>query len=190
MQQDCTDRIAGRGRLTSFSAELKTESVGTSKSERCHLHEDQAHETLYRPVARRPLNGKKCTRIANYFMGRHPGTGSTFTRGPLCPQTTRRRPAEGHLGMQPSLRVLPSTPPSIDASVWSGATYEETGLQRNGARLSLATSPDSISEVLDESRSFFRVHTGYFSNIPKCIKAEFIASWACSQSSVVSSSQR
>ncbi|GFU73005.1 hypothetical protein TNCV_4637391 [Trichonephila clavipes] len=38
--------------------------------------------------------------------------------------------------------------------------------------------------VLDESRSFFRVHTGYFSNIPKCIKAEFIASWACSQSSL------
>ncbi|GFV91947.1 uncharacterized protein TNCV_2976181 [Trichonephila clavipes] len=45
-------------------------------------------------------------------------------------------------------------------------------------------------QVSDESRSFFRVHTGYFSNIPKCIKAEFIASWACSQSSVVSSSQR
>ncbi|GFT69993.1 hypothetical protein TNCV_1696361 [Trichonephila clavipes] len=45
-------------------------------------------------------------------------------------------------------------------------------------------------QVLDESRSFFRVHTGYFSNIPKCIKAEFFASWACSQSSVVSSSQR
>ncbi|GFT02847.1 hypothetical protein TNCV_1846591 [Trichonephila clavipes] len=44
--------------------------------------------------------------------------------------------------------------------------------------------------VLDESRSFFRVHTGYFSNIPKCIKGEFIASWGCSQSSVVSSSQR
>ncbi|GFT78399.1 hypothetical protein TNCV_981791 [Trichonephila clavipes] len=48
----------------------------------------------------------------------------------------------------------------------------------------------SVDKVLDESRSFFRVHTGYFSNIPKCIKAEFIASWACSQSSVVSSSQR
>ncbi|GFW40370.1 hypothetical protein TNCV_1019281 [Trichonephila clavipes] len=47
-----------------------------------------------------------------------------------------------------------------------------------------------IKQVLDESRSFFRVHTSYFSNIPKCIKAEFIASWACSQSSVVSSSQR
>ncbi|GFY19715.1 hypothetical protein TNCV_4648871 [Trichonephila clavipes] len=49
---------------------------------------------------------------------------------------------------------------------------------------------DDYGRVLDESRSFFRVHTGYFSNIPKCIKAEFIASWGCSQSSVVSSSQR
>ncbi|GFU05516.1 hypothetical protein TNCV_3291551 [Trichonephila clavipes] len=51
-------------------------------------------------------------------------------------------------------------------------------------------SPVGFGQVLDESRSFFRVHTGYFSNIPKCIKAEFIASWACSQSSVVSSSKR
>ncbi|GFV44386.1 transposable element Tcb1 transposase [Trichonephila clavipes] len=51
-------------------------------------------------------------------------------------------------------------------------------------------SERTLAGVLDESRSFFRVHTGYFSNIPKCIKAEFIASWACSQSSVVSSSQR
>ncbi|GFV56994.1 hypothetical protein TNCV_1678751 [Trichonephila clavipes] len=49
--------------------------------------------------------------------------------------------------------------------------------------------PEIIFKIC-ESRSFFRVHTGYFSNIPKCIKAEFIASWACSQSSVVSSSQR
>ncbi|GFW29046.1 transposase [Trichonephila clavipes] len=54
------------------------------------------------------------------------------------------------------------------------------------------TQPDYFlwGYVLDESRSFFRVHTGYFSNIPKCIKAEFIASWGCSQSSVVSSSKR
>ncbi|GFU97966.1 hypothetical protein TNCV_383311 [Trichonephila clavipes] len=55
----------------------------------------------------------------------------------------------------------------------------------------IAFNSVSVSQMfLDESRSFFRVHTGYFSNIPKCIKAEFIASWACSQSSVVSSSQR
>ncbi|GFX88032.1 uncharacterized protein TNCV_158501 [Trichonephila clavipes] len=54
----------------------------------------------------------------------------------------------------------------------------------------LITPFQKLVMVLDESRSFFRVLTGYFSNIPKCIKAEFIASWGCSQSSVVSSSQR
>ncbi|GFW40375.1 transposon Ty3-I Gag-Pol polyprotein [Trichonephila clavipes] len=53
----------------------------------------------------------------------------------------------------------------------------------------LAERWTELPQVSDESRSFFRVHTSYFSNIPKCIKAEFIASWACSQSSVVSSSQ-
>ncbi|GFT12509.1 hypothetical protein TNCV_5093231 [Trichonephila clavipes] len=52
------------------------------------------------------------------------------------------------------------------------------------------TELPQVSGSRCESRSFFRVHTGYFSNIPKCIKAEFIASWACSQSSVVSSFQR
>ncbi|GFX18295.1 hypothetical protein TNCV_4305961 [Trichonephila clavipes] len=55
---------------------------------------------------------------------------------------------------------------------------------------SLKDKQETELKVLDESRSFFRVHTGYFSNIPKCIKAELIASWACSQSSVVSSSKR
>ncbi|GFV57784.1 uncharacterized protein TNCV_1565921 [Trichonephila clavipes] len=54
----------------------------------------------------------------------------------------------------------------------------------------LAERWTELPQVSGESRSFFRVHTGYFSNIPKCIKAEFIASWACSQSSVVSSSKR
>ncbi|GFT84252.1 integrase catalytic domain-containing protein [Trichonephila clavipes] len=38
--------------------------------------------------------------------------------------------------------------PPIDASVWSGAAHEETGLQRNGTRSSLATNPDSISAVM------------------------------------------
>ncbi|GFW45327.1 hypothetical protein TNCV_4734341 [Trichonephila clavipes] len=41
----------------------------------------------------------------------------------------------------------PSHPP-IDASVWSGTTHEETGLQRNGTRSSLATNPDSITAVM------------------------------------------
>ncbi|GFX08208.1 transposon Ty3-I Gag-Pol polyprotein, partial [Trichonephila clavipes] len=42
----------------------------------------------------------------------------------------------------------------------------------------LAERWTELPQVSDESRSFFRVHTGYFSNIPKCIKAEFIASWS------------
>ncbi|GFX13592.1 uncharacterized protein TNCV_3136651 [Trichonephila clavipes] len=32
--------------------------------------------------SRRPPHRKKCTRTANCFIGRHPGTGSTFIRGP------------------------------------------------------------------------------------------------------------
>ncbi|GFT68776.1 hypothetical protein TNCV_684331 [Trichonephila clavipes] len=63
-------------------------------------------------------------------------------------------------------------------------------LKRSPVRVVWKLGKRVPDQVLDESRSFFRVHTGYFSNIPKCIKAEFIASWACSQSSVVSSSQR
>ncbi|GFT07993.1 uncharacterized protein TNCV_977801, partial [Trichonephila clavipes] len=38
--------------------------------------------------------------------------------------------------------------PPIDASVWSDAVHEETGLQRNGTRSSLATNSDSISAVM------------------------------------------
>ncbi|GFV67295.1 hypothetical protein TNCV_3670501 [Trichonephila clavipes] len=60
----------------------------------------------------------------------------------------------------------------------------------SGTQAELAERWTELPQVSDESRSFFRVHTSYFSNIPKCIKAEFIASWACSQSSVVSSSKR
>ncbi|GFW99128.1 uncharacterized protein TNCV_3008981 [Trichonephila clavipes] len=67
----------------------------------------------------------------------------------------------------------------------------DTGKDMTAAHLDECSALNDLNcIVLDESRSFFRVHTGYFSNIPKCIKAEFIASWACSQSSVVSSSQR
>ncbi|GFX14865.1 histone-lysine N-methyltransferase SETMAR [Trichonephila clavipes] len=79
-----------------------------------------------------------------------------------------------------------------------GSSGFRAGFKENSGHLSLRHAPwwtsliraFQVALVLDESRSFFRVHTGYFSNIPKCIKAEFIASWACSQSSVVSSSKR
>ncbi|GFV64926.1 transposable element Tcb1 transposase [Trichonephila clavipes] len=42
--------------------------------------------------------------------------------------------------------MLPLTPPT-DASVWSVVAHEETGLQRSGISLSLATNPDSMSAV-------------------------------------------
>ncbi|GFW77841.1 transposable element Tcb1 transposase [Trichonephila clavipes] len=42
---------------------------------------------------------------------------------------------------------MPITCVALDASVWSGGVHEETGLQRNGARSSFATNPDSISAL-------------------------------------------
>ncbi|GFU59370.1 transposable element Tcb2 transposase [Trichonephila clavipes] len=48
-------------------------------------------------------------REANNFIDYHPGTGSTFTWGPVSSRTIRRRLAEGHLGPRRPLRVLPFT---------------------------------------------------------------------------------
>ncbi|GFT94105.1 uncharacterized protein TNCV_603891 [Trichonephila clavipes] len=81
---------------------------------------------------RRPPHRKKCTRTANCFIGRDPDTGSIFTRG-LCifSKPLRRCLAEGHLGSRRPLRVLPLTSTHRHLRL-SGATHEETGLQRNG----------------------------------------------------------
>ncbi|GFW85485.1 transposable element Tcb2 transposase [Trichonephila clavipes] len=49
-------------------------------------------------------------KAANCFIGRHTGTGSTFTRGPVSSRTIRRLLAEGHLVSRRPLRVLPLTP--------------------------------------------------------------------------------
>ncbi|GFU21699.1 transposable element Tcb1 transposase, partial [Trichonephila clavipes] len=59
---------------------------------------------------------------------------------PVSSRTLRRRLAEGHLGSRCPLRVLSLTP--------THPAHEETGLQRNGTRASLATNPDSISAVM------------------------------------------
>ncbi|GFV53366.1 hypothetical protein TNCV_4502471 [Trichonephila clavipes] len=78
-----------------------------------------------------------------------------------------------------------------DLEIFAFPVLEKEHLEsRENIGAELAERWTELPQVSDESRSFFRVHTGYFSNIPKCIKAEFIASWACSQSSVVSSSKR
>ncbi|GFW30973.1 transposable element Tcb2 transposase [Trichonephila clavipes] len=56
--------------------------------------------------SRRLLHRTKCTHTANCFIGRHPGTGSTFTRGHVSSRTVRRRLAEGILGSWCPVRVL------------------------------------------------------------------------------------
>ncbi|GFW00620.1 transposable element Tcb1 transposase [Trichonephila clavipes] len=60
--------------------------------------------------SRRPPHRKKCTCTANCFIGRHPGTCSTFTGAPVSSRTIRRGRAEGHLGSWRPLRVLPLAP--------------------------------------------------------------------------------
>ncbi|PRD29839.1 UNVERIFIED_CONTAM: hypothetical protein NCL1_28173 [Trichonephila clavipes] len=42
--------------------------------------------------SRRPPHRKKCTRTANCFNGRHPGTGSTLTRGPCVLSNHTKEP--------------------------------------------------------------------------------------------------
>ncbi|GFV21032.1 uncharacterized protein TNCV_2280751 [Trichonephila clavipes] len=59
---------------------------------------------------RRPPHRTECTRAANCFIGRYPGTGSTFRGDPVSSRTIRRRLDRGHLGLQRPLRVLPLTP--------------------------------------------------------------------------------
>ncbi|PRD21645.1 UNVERIFIED_CONTAM: Transposable element Tcb2 transposase [Trichonephila clavipes] len=58
----------------------------------------------------RPPHRKKGTRTAICFIGRHPGTGSTFTRAPVSSRTIRRCLTEEHLGLLLPLCVLPLTP--------------------------------------------------------------------------------
>ncbi|GFX88738.1 uncharacterized protein TNCV_1557831 [Trichonephila clavipes] len=61
--------------------------------------------------SRRPPYRQKCTRTANCFIGRHPGTIRTYSRAPVSSRTKRRRLAEGHLRSRCPLCVLPLTLP-------------------------------------------------------------------------------
>ncbi|GFW73987.1 HTH_Tnp_Tc3_2 domain-containing protein [Trichonephila clavipes] len=67
MQRDCALRIAGRGCLASFSVEYKSGGVGTSGCERCHLHEDQAKDTLDRPVVEKTATSRKAYQHVSDF---------------------------------------------------------------------------------------------------------------------------
>ncbi|GFY30302.1 transposable element Tcb2 transposase [Trichonephila clavipes] len=84
---------------------LRSRGVGASGSERCRLHEDQTQDTFDSQPHR-----KKCRRLANGFIGRHPRIDSTFTGAPVSSRAIRRNLAVGHLGPLRPLRVLPLTP--------------------------------------------------------------------------------
>ncbi|GFV90163.1 transposable element Tcb2 transposase [Trichonephila clavipes] len=53
---------------------------------------------------------KKCTRTANYFIGRHLGKVAPSVGAPVSSRTIRMRLAEGHLESRCPLGVLPLTP--------------------------------------------------------------------------------
>ncbi|GFY01222.1 hypothetical protein TNCV_5076891 [Trichonephila clavipes] len=82
-----------------------------------------------------------------------------------------RRPGSGHL-RQTSRRE--------DRHI-SGAAYEETGLQRNGTRSSLATNPNSISAVMTSSRlqDLFPIphtsHRASFRDRERCTTIQHVA---------------
>ncbi|GFW53887.1 uncharacterized protein TNCV_2446791 [Trichonephila clavipes] len=93
--------------------------------------------------SRRPPHRKKCTRTANYYIGRHPGTS---LGAPVSCRTIQRRLSERHWSSRHPLHVLPLT--LTNQRLLLEWWHEETGLQRNGIRSSLATNPDSISAVM------------------------------------------
>ncbi|GFW56412.1 transposable element Tcb1 transposase [Trichonephila clavipes] len=59
-------------------------------------------------LSRRPPHRKKCLRTSNCFIGRHPGTSSTFTGGPFV--FSNHTKAAGLLGSRRPLHELPLTP--------------------------------------------------------------------------------
>ncbi|GFX28437.1 hypothetical protein TNCV_1152461 [Trichonephila clavipes] len=92
-------------------------------------------------------------------------------------------PKESYKGLITRSRI--KTLEQNDSGVLSSFRGEQCRTHKSRYQVPIAELAERWTELPQVS-----VHTGYFSNIPKCIKAEFIASWACSQSSVVSSSQR
>ncbi|GFW25640.1 uncharacterized protein TNCV_1309011 [Trichonephila clavipes] len=98
-------------------------------------------------LSRSPPHRKKCTRTANYFIDRHPGTCSTSLGALIILELYKGAWLKDIWDRGAHYVCYPCRPP-IDASVWSGAAHEESGLQRNGTRSSLVTNPDSISAVM------------------------------------------
>ncbi|GFS58259.1 transposable element Tcb2 transposase [Trichonephila clavipes] len=103
MQSDCALRIAGRGRLTSFSVEYKT---GNQSLFECA--ESFTNEELSRREDRHIVRNARVQPTASstsILVQVAPSLGA-----PVSSRTIRRRLAEGHLVSRRPLRVLPLTP--------------------------------------------------------------------------------
>ncbi|GFY12358.1 hypothetical protein TNCV_284611 [Trichonephila clavipes] len=106
--------------------------VGTRGPESCYLHEDQAQDSH---------EDRHIIRNARV----QPTASSAAIQAKVAPSLRAPASFELYEGTWPkdiwgrgSHYVCCSRRRPIDASVWSGATQKETGLQRNGTMLSLA----------------------------------------------------
>ncbi|GFU97529.1 HTH_Tnp_Tc3_2 domain-containing protein [Trichonephila clavipes] len=126
------------------------EGDGTSVSNICHLHEDQAHDALDRPVVENDLhivrNARLQPTISLAVIQAHvdPSLGA-----PVSSRTIRRRVAERHMDSWRPLHVLSLTLIHRHLRLkWCRA--RGNGMQRNGIMSSflLSSNTYSISAVM------------------------------------------
>ncbi|GFX05842.1 transposable element Tcb2 transposase [Trichonephila clavipes] len=101
--------------------------------------------------SRRPPHRKKCTRIANCFINRHPGTGSTFTRGPCIFSNHAKAPGLRTFGIVvpiacATLDAHPSTSPFGVVHArgnWTAAEWNQV-VFREKSRFNLSNDDNSV----------------------------------------------
>ncbi|GFY04747.1 HTH_Tnp_Tc3_2 domain-containing protein [Trichonephila clavipes] len=112
MQRDCALRIAGRGRLTSFSVEYKTDNqtlFGCAESftkEELRPGSGRSRQTSCREDRHIVRNARVQPTTSSAAIQ---AEVAPSLRAPVSSRTIRRRLDERHLGSQRPLRVLPLT---------------------------------------------------------------------------------
>ncbi|GFX89331.1 HTH_Tnp_Tc3_2 domain-containing protein [Trichonephila clavipes] len=116
MQRDCALRIAGKGRLASFSVEYKTGNQSLFECAESFTKEElrpgsgrprQTSRREYRPIVRN-ARVQKTASSAAFQAQVSPSLGA-----PVSSRTLRRRLAEGHLGSRRPLRARFLTHPFV-----------------------------------------------------------------------------
>ncbi|GFV99844.1 transposable element Tcb2 transposase [Trichonephila clavipes] len=125
MPRDCALRIAGRGRSTSFFMEYKTGNQSLFECAESFTKVDLRYICHYAVLE---VNMSSCHSLRGWNKRYDEVLGPADQRDVI--QKTSLRTSSND---QSSRR------PPHHASVLNGATHEETGLQRNGTRLYLAT---------------------------------------------------